>query len=53
MLNWIVWIRTVWLNWIVWNRAVVMALEGVTKRTEHHGYSISIYLQEKSMVTRT
>ena len=22
MLNWIVWIRTVWLNWIVWNRNV-------------------------------
>ena len=22
MLNWIVWIRTVWLNWIVWNRDV-------------------------------
>ena len=20
MLNWIVWIRTVWINWIVWNR---------------------------------
>ena len=20
MLNWIVWIRTVWLNWIFWNR---------------------------------
>ena len=19
-LNWIVWIRTVWLNWIAWNR---------------------------------
>ena len=19
MLNWIVWIRTVWLNWIAWN----------------------------------
>ena len=24
----------------------VMALEGVTKRTEHHGYNIDIYLQE-------
>ena len=22
MLNWIVWIRTVWLNWIAWNRNV-------------------------------
>ena len=33
--------------------ACVMALEGVTKRTEHHGYSIGIYLQEKKMVTRT
>ena len=20
MLNWIVWIRTVWLNWVAWNR---------------------------------
>ena len=25
----------------------VMVLEGVTKRTEHHGYSIGIYLQEQ------
>ena len=33
--------------------ASVMALEGVTKRTEHHGYSIGIYLQEQRMVTRT
>ena len=24
-----------------------MALEGVTKRTEHYGYSIGIYLQEQ------
>ena len=31
----------------------VMALEGVTKRTEHHGYSTGIYLQEQRMVTRT
>ena len=31
----------------------VMALEGVTKRTEHHRYSIDIYLQEQRMVTRT
>ena len=31
----------------------VMALEGVTKRTEHHGISIGIYLQEQRMVTRT
>ena len=23
MLNWIVWIRTVWLNWIAWNRNVL------------------------------
>ena len=30
-----------------------MALEGVTKRTEHHGYSIGIYLREQRMVTRT
>ena len=30
-----------------------MALEGLTKRTEHHGYSIGIYLQEQRMVTRT
>ena len=22
MLNWIVWIRTVWLNWIAWNGTV-------------------------------
>ena len=22
MLNWIVWIRTVWINWIAWNRNV-------------------------------
>ena len=22
MLNWIVWIRTVWQNWIAWNRNV-------------------------------
>ena len=22
MLNWIVWIRAVWLNWIAWNRNV-------------------------------
>ena len=22
MLNWIVWVRNVWLNWIVWNRNV-------------------------------
>ena len=21
-LNWIVWIRIVWLNWIIWNRNV-------------------------------
>ena len=26
---------------------------GVTKRTEHHSYSISIYLQEQRMITRT
>ena len=32
---------------------IVMALEGVTKRTEQHGYSIGIYLQEQRMVTRT
>ena len=32
---------------------IVMALEGVTKRIEHHGYSIGIYLQEQRMVTRT
>ena len=25
-----------------------MALEGVKKRTEHHGYSVGIYLQEQS-----
>ena len=30
-----------------------MALEGVTKRTEHHGYNLGIYLQEQRMVTRT
>ena len=30
-----------------------MTLEGVTKRTEHHGYNIGIYLQEQRMVTRT
>ena len=23
MLNWIVWIRTVWLNWIAWNGNVL------------------------------
>ena len=39
---------TTWWWW--W---FVMALEGVTKRTEHHGYSIGIYLQEQRMVTRT
>ena len=22
MLNWIVWIRTIWLNWIAWNRNI-------------------------------
>ena len=22
MLNWIVWIKTVWLNWIGWNRNI-------------------------------
>ena len=22
MLNWIVWIRTVWQNWIAWNRNI-------------------------------
>ena len=22
MLNWIVWIRTVWLKWIAWNRNI-------------------------------
>ena len=22
ILNWIVWIRTIWLNWIGWNRNV-------------------------------
>ena len=26
-----------------------MALEGVTKRTEHHSYSIGIYLQEQRL----
>ena len=31
----------------------VMTLEGVTKRTEHHGYSIGMYLQEQRMLTRT
>ena len=31
----------------------VMAQEEVTKRTEHHSYSIGIYLQEQRMVTRT
>ena len=31
---------------------LVMALEGVKKRTDHHGYSIGIYLQEQRMVTR-
>ena len=31
---------------------IVMALKGVTKKTEHHSYSISIYLQEQKMVTR-
>ena len=30
-----------------------MALEGVAKRTEHHGYSIGTYLQEQRIVTRT
>ena len=30
-----------------------MALEGVTKRKEHHGYSIGIYLQEPRKVART
>ena len=30
-----------------------MALEGATKRTEHHSYSIGRYLQEQKMVTRT
>ena len=23
MLNWIIWIRTVWLNWIAWNRNIL------------------------------
>ena len=23
IVNWMVWIRTVWLNWIPWNRNVV------------------------------
>ena len=35
------------------NSGTVTALEGVTKRTEHHSYSIGIYLQEQRMVTRT
>ena len=30
-----------------------MALEVVTKRIKHRGYSIVIYLQEQRMVTRT
>ena len=30
-----------------------MAQEGVTKRTEHHDYSIGINLQEQKVVTRT
>ena len=38
---------------LIENYISVMALEGVTKRTEHHGYSIGIYLQEQRMVTRT
>ena len=29
-----------------------MALEGVTKRTERHSYSIGIYLQEQRVATR-
>ena len=29
MLNWIVWIRTVWLNWIGWSRNVFWQLNCV------------------------
>ena len=32
-------------------KTTVIALEGVTKRTKHHSYSIGIYLQEQRMVT--
>ena len=31
----------------IYDLLTVMALERVKKRTEHHGYSIGIYLQEQ------
>ena len=46
--------KRIFYSWVLSSfSVVVMALEGVTKRTEHHGYSIGIYLQEQRMVTRT
>ena len=42
----------VFLRNFTYVNAPVMAVEGVTKRTEHHGYSISICLHEQRMVTR-
>ena len=27
MLNWIVWIRTVWLNWLAWKRNVFLTIK--------------------------
>ena len=31
MLNWIVWIRTVWLDWIAWKKNVFLHLNCVLK----------------------
>ena len=59
MLNWISWIRTVWLNWIAWNRNIfdelncVLVLNWIVwNRTDYLYIYIYIYILWRGMLPR-